>query len=84
MPMIGVPADAAFVVFAYETLVVVDAVTRTLVALYPAAPPVNPDTVITVPTGMAVVIAENVNVATDPVPDAPVMLIVVAVLLGEM
>ena len=43
-----------------------------------------PLTAMTVPTGMAVVMAENVSVATDPVPDAPVMLIVVAVLLGEM
>ena len=65
-------------------LVVLEAVTRTLVALYPAAPPVKPETVMTVPTDIAVVMAVNVNVATDPVPDAPVIEIVVAVLVGSM
>lgn len=43
-----------------------------------------PVTVMTVPTGIAVVMALNVSVATDPVPDAPVTAMVVAVLVGAM
>jgi hypothetical protein len=43
-----------------------------------------PATVMTVPTGSAVVSAENVSVATLDDHDAPVTAIVVAVLDGEM
>jgi uncharacterized membrane protein YgaE (UPF0421/DUF939 family) len=43
-----------------------------------------PVTVMTVPTGIALVIALNVSVATLLVHDAPVMAMVVAVLVGEM
>jgi hypothetical protein len=67
---------------AYDTWLVSDAVTRTLDALYPLG--VMPVMVMTDPTGMAVVMAPKVRVAMPPLHDAPVTLIVVAVLLGAI